>query len=57
MKEFLSIKEACKDFGISKNSIYKLINSGTIKKYQLGELAKRTFVMKEEIIAAFKVKE
>lgn len=57
MKEYLSIKEAIKEFGISRNSIYNLIKAGTIKKYQLGEIARRTFVLKSEIIDAFKVKD
>lgn len=54
MKEYLSIKEACNDFGISKASMYRLIKAKVLNKYQLGTLAKRTFVMRDEILKAFK---
>lgn len=54
MKEYLSIKEACKEFGISRSAMYRLINSGAIKKYRLGMIAKRTFISRSEIEALFK---
>lgn len=56
MKDYLSIKETIKEFGISRSSLYQLINDGTIKKYQLGNIKRRTFLSREEINNAFKPK-
>jgi excisionase family DNA binding protein len=46
---FISVKQAIKQFGISRNSIYKLINSGKLTKYRLPGINKRTFIDTEQL--------
>lgn len=53
--KYISVKEATKTLGISRSSLYKLINSKALKTYSLPGIRRRTFINKDELELLFKV--
>jgi excisionase family DNA binding protein len=52
--KYISVKEAIKTLGVSRSSLYKLINNGILKTYSLPGIGRRTFIDKEELEGLFK---
>lgn len=54
MTNFVGVKQAIKEYGISRSSIYSLIAAKKLTKYAFGNIKKRTFLSREEINSQFK---
>lgn len=48
-KQILNPKDVCQEFPISRNQVYKLIRTGKLKAYKLGE---RGYLIKREDLTA-----
>ena len=54
--KYLTVKQACKEYSVSKSTVFRLLRYGHLKRYVLPGVEKKTFISREEFENLFREK-
>lgn len=54
--KYLTVRQACKEYSVSKSTIFKLLRNGHLNRYVLPDADRKTFISREEFEQLFRVK-